>query len=101
MIKISWLDGTYIIINVIIINESPAPIYAQIQIFSMNKIRLILFCCLACCINICVAQTTSYYKLTRQIVDGQSSTNVSGGQFITFNKDKCYESDKDGFTVDK
>lgn len=66
----------------------------------MTKIRLILFCCLASCINICVAQTTSYYKLTRQIVDGQSSTNVSGGQFITFNKDKCYESDKDGFTVD-
>ena len=66
----------------------------------MTKIRLIIFCCLVCCLNICLAQTTSYYKLTRQIVDGRSSTNVSGGQFITFNKDKCYESDKDGFTVD-
>ena len=66
----------------------------------MTKIRLTIFCCLVCCLNICLAQTTSYYKLTRQIVDGRSSTNVSGGQFITFNKDKCYESDKDGFTVD-
>lgn len=46
------------------------------------------------------AQTTYYYKLTRKIVNGNSNTNVSGGQYISFVDGKCYESDKEGFSVD-
>lgn len=50
------------------------------------------------------AQTTYYYKLTRQIVNGQSSNKVTGGQFVSFSKDNegnsaCYESDRQGYQV--
>ena len=45
------------------------------------------------------AQTTYYYKLTKKNVNGVINENVSGGQFITISKDVCYESDKDGFSV--
>ena len=42
---------------------------------------------------------TKYYKLTRKVINGQSSTNVSGGQFICFTKEGCYEADRKGFSV--
>ncbi len=54
---------------------------------------LLLFCFTS------IAQTTYYYKLTKKKVNGVISENVSGGQFITIIKDGCYESDKDGFSV--
>jgi len=46
----------------------------------------------------CHAQTY-YYKLTKTIIDGQQNTNVNGGQFITFDGKKCFESDKNGKNV--
>ena len=45
------------------------------------------------------AQNIHYYKLTRKMENGKSSTNVSGGQYITFIADICYESDKKGIGV--
>lgn len=42
------------------------------------------------------AQNTFYYKLTKYQHNGVPTTNVSGGQFITFLNDICYESDKKG-----
>lgn len=45
------------------------------------------------------AQTTSYYELTKKVINGISSTNVSGGQFISFLNDICYESDRKGIGV--
>ena len=45
------------------------------------------------------AQDVHYYKLTRKKENGQSSTNVSGGQYITFIADICYESNKKGIGV--
>ena len=54
--------------------------------------------------SISQAQTTYYYVLTRQIVNGQSSKNVTGGQFVSFTKGDqgrsvCYESNKQGYQV--
>lgn len=46
----------------------------------------------------CHAQTY-YYKLTKTIIKGRQNTNVSGGQFITFDGRKCFESDKYGNNV--
>lgn len=46
------------------------------------------------------AQDVRYYKLTRKIESGISSTNVSGGQFITFTSDICFESNNHGVGVD-
>lgn len=46
------------------------------------------------------AQDVHYYKFTKQVVNGVQSTNVSGGQFITFISDKCYESNNKGVGVD-
>lgn len=52
-------------------------------------------------ISLCVsAQKTYYYKLTKRVKDGVPYTNVSGGQFITFIDKACYESDKNGFSVE-
>ena len=45
------------------------------------------------------AQTTYYYKLTKKVVNGTTSTSVSGGQYISFNEKVCYESDKKGNQV--
>lgn len=45
------------------------------------------------------AQDVRYYKLTRKVENGESSTNVSGGQFITFLSDMCFESDNHGVGV--
>ena len=47
---------------------------------------------------VCQAQTY-YYKLTKTIINGQQNTNVNGGQFITFDGKKCFESDKYGKNV--
>lgn len=45
------------------------------------------------------AQSTYYYKLTKKVNKGVTNTNVSGGQFITFTNNACYESDRKGFSV--
>ena len=42
---------------------------------------------------------TYYYRYTKSIIKGVTNTNVSGGQFITFNGKKCFESDKNGNNV--
>ena len=49
--------------------------------------------------NIASGQDVCYYKQTRKVENGISSTNVSGGQFITFISDICYESNKKGIGV--
>lgn len=59
----------------------------------MKKITLILLLCFFLISN---AQDTFYYKLTKYQHNGILTTNVSGGQFITFLNDICYESDKKG-----
>lgn len=60
------------------------------------------------CILICLvlnlgslfAQDTYYYKLTKTVDPSKNaSTSVSGGQFITFIDNICYESDKKGMGV--
>lgn len=45
------------------------------------------------------AQDVRYYKLTRKMESGKSSTNVLGGQYITFIADICYESNKKGISI--
>ncbi len=45
------------------------------------------------------AQNTYYYKLTKKVHNNTPSTKVSGGQFITFMGEICYESDKKGIGV--
>lgn len=46
------------------------------------------------------AQDTYFYKLSRTVDSAKmSDTNVSGGQFITFIDNICYESDKKGMGV--
>ncbi len=52
------------------------------------------------CITTVYAQDVHYYKLIKEKVNGTISTNVSGGQFITFRGDVCYESNKNGVGVD-
>lgn len=42
---------------------------------------------------------TYYYKYTKSIIKGKHDTNVSGGQFITLDGNKCFESDKYGNNV--
>lgn len=65
---------------------------------SFNKKILIALCVL--CNLVVSAQDTHYYKLTKKVVNGTASTNVSGGQFITFIGEVCYESNNKGVGVD-
>lgn len=64
----------------------------------MNK-RIIALCLVLLNISTSSAQDTYYFQLTRKIIDGNSSTKVAGGQFITFIGDICYESDIDGIAI--
>ena len=61
----------------------------------MNRLLLILF------LNSysVKAQTTYYYGLVKKIANGNVITSVSGGQFISFLSDICYESNKNGIGV--
>ena len=63
----------------------------------MNKNILILVMLIVFGQNI-TAQTY-YYRYTKSIIMGVENKNVSGGQFITFDGKKCFESDKYGNNV--
>lgn len=52
------------------------------------------------CITAVSAQDVRYYKLIKKKENGTISTNVSGGQFVTFRGDVCFESSKKGVGVD-
>lgn len=46
-----------------------------------------------------VSQTTKYYKFIKKVENNIPSTNVEGGQYITFLGDICYESNNKGIGV--
>lgn len=46
-----------------------------------------------------IAAQTYYYRYTKSVIKGVTNTDVSGGQFITFDGKKCFESDKNGNNV--
>lgn len=46
-----------------------------------------------------VTAQTYYYRYTKSIIKGIEDKTVSGGQFITFDGKKCFESDKYGNNV--
>ncbi len=55
-----------------------------------------LFCVSLCSVS---AQNVQYYKLQRVRSNGTDDMNVSGGQFITFTRDLCFETTKGGSPV--
>lgn len=63
----------------------------------MNRISIIFTTLILSCQ--CLLAQTYYYRFTKIINKGISDTNVSGGQFITFDGKKCFESDKFGNDV--
>lgn len=67
----------------------------------MNKkvYNLLVFVIVSFVCNNVYAQETYYYKLVRAIENGNNTTDVSGGQFITFTSSICYESDINGKSV--
>jgi len=64
-----------------------------------STIKTLVCVCACLLVSAADAQMTQYYRLTRKVVHDVSSTDVSGGQFITFLSDICYESDKSGIGV--
>lgn len=67
------------------------------MIFSMIKkvsITVLLLCCL--CAS---AQDVRYYKLARTRISGVDNRDVSGGQFVAFVGNVCFESNKNGVGV--
>lgn len=46
-----------------------------------------------------ITAQTYYYRYTKSIIKGVEDKNVSGGQFITFDGKRCFESDKFGNNV--
>jgi len=63
----------------------------------MNRIVIILLVLIV--YGQSIDAQTFYYKYTKSIIKGKHDTNVSGGQFITFDGSKCFESDKYGNNV--
>lgn len=67
----------------------------------MKRLILIIFLSLLP-VLISSAQETHYYQLTSILINGvKKSPNTSSGIFVTFTKDICYDSDKDGFSAGK
>ena len=50
----------------------------------------LLIVCISCIFTIHAQVKCFYYALTKKVQKGISSTNVSGGQFITFLNEVCY-----------
>lgn len=46
-----------------------------------------------------ITAQTAYYSQTKIVRGGTSTTNTSGGQYITFADNVVYESDRDGYQV--
>ncbi|MBR4043711.1 MAG: hypothetical protein IKJ10_03565 [Bacteroidaceae bacterium] len=61
--------------------------------------RMLLFGILMLYIIPTMYGQTYYYQLTKKVSNNVTTTNVSGGQFITFMADICYESTKNGLNV--
>lgn len=51
-------------------------------------------------ISITIFSQTYYYKQVAKVSKGVRSVGNNSGQFITFTKDGCYDSDKNGISVD-
>lgn len=70
---------------------------------SWNNMKIqrlfLLIVCISCIFTIHAQVKCFYYALTKKVQKGISSTNVSGGQFITFFNEVCYESNKKGIGV--
>lgn len=71
--------------------------YLKLIIY-MNRL-ILLFLLIPYCTIYAQTFETFYYKHTKQISNSIENTDVSGGQFITFSNDKCYDSDTDGFEI--
>lgn len=63
----------------------------------MKKILSIGIIWLGAILHMC--GQTYYYELTKKVYNNQTITNVSGGQFITFMADICYESTSNGLGI--
>lgn len=63
----------------------------------MNK-RMLLTVLMLTCI-VAAAQDVRYYKLSSTRIGGVTNKNVSGGQFVTFVSDICFESTSKGVGV--
>lgn len=46
-----------------------------------------------------ISQTTKYYKFIKRVENNIPTTNVEGGQYVTFLGDICYESNNKGIGV--
>lgn len=55
---------------------------------------LLLLCLL--CVTFSIAQETYYYSFVKAT---EPDSKTKGGQFVTFSQNSCYDSDKDGYTV--
>lgn len=62
----------------------------------MKKIILFLLFAIA---SISMPAQTYYYKQIAKVSKGVRSAGNNSGQFITFTKDGCYDSDKEGISV--
>lgn len=63
----------------------------------MNRIVFFLFVFLP--LLCCAQPKTSFYKLTKTVSGNNTTTNVTGGQFITFVGSICFESDSKGVGI--
>lgn len=66
----------------------------------ISCIKSFLFVALFCVsVSTIYAQDTYYYKQTKVVRGGKEQPASNGGQFISFYKDICYESNHKGITV--
>ena len=61
-----------------------------------NILGCIIFFCLP---TLCIAQQTYYYKQSGKVENGIRKAGDQSGQFVTFSKKVCYDSDIDGLYI--
>lgn len=61
--------------------------------------KKILFLMLFAIASICMSAQTYYYRQIAKVSKGQRLAGNNSGQFITFTQTGCYDSDKDGISV--
>ncbi|WP_295940134.1 hypothetical protein [uncultured Alistipes sp.] len=66
----------------------------------MSRFKLLsVFIALIICVTSVSAQTRYYKQIKVVDTNRKQSPGDGSGQFITFNKDVCYDSDRNGYTV--
>ena len=78
------------------LNKKVLKLKVHLTVTTFSMIKTLCYLCLLVCGLSVYAQNTCYYKLSSVNHNGSTNKSMSGGQFVTFINNICFESTKEG-----